>query len=140
MDLFKNIDLKSLWKHYSDPAVTERTDIAFMGTLVRDGHGSGIVVATAGQTVFGSVFEMMSDIEKPKTPLQQAMDKLGKDLSIFSFIVIGIICLIGIFQGRSWLDQIFVTTPDILLRVRNTLGTQVILPLLNACPILVWKI
>ena len=37
-----------------------------MGTLVRDGHGSGIVVATAGQTVFGSVFEMMSDIEKPK--------------------------------------------------------------------------
>ncbi|KAF6069148.1 calcium-transporting P-type ATPase, PMR1-type [Candida albicans] len=89
----------------SDPAVTERTDIAFMGTLVRDGHGSGIVVATAGQTVFGSVFEMMSDIEKPKTPLQQAMDKLGKDLSIFSFIVIGIICLIGIFQGRSWLDM-----------------------------------
>ena len=76
-----------------------------MGTLVRDGHGSGIVVATAGQTVFGSVFEMMSDIEKPKTPLQQAMDKLGKDLSIFSFIVIGIICFIGIFQGRSWLDM-----------------------------------
>ena len=37
-----------------------------MGTLVRDGHGSGIVVATAGQTVFGSVFEMMSDIEKSK--------------------------------------------------------------------------
>ena len=66
-----------------------------MGTLVRDGHGSGIVVATAGQTVFGSVFEMMSDIEKPKTPLQQAMDKLRKDLSIFSFIVIGIICSLG---------------------------------------------
>ncbi|EMG47410.1 PMR1 Calcium-transporting ATPase 1 [Candida maltosa Xu316] len=89
----------------TDPAVTERTDIAFMGTLVRDGHGSGIVVATAAKTVFGSVFEMMSDIEKPKTPLQQAMDKLGKDLSVFSFIVIGIICLIGIFQGRSWLDM-----------------------------------
>ncbi|RCK65419.1 Calcium-transporting ATPase 1 [Candida viswanathii] len=89
----------------ADPAVTERSNIAFMGTLVRDGHGSGIVVATSSDTVFGSVFEMMSDIEKPKTPLQQAMDKLGKDLSVFSFIVIGIICLIGIFQGRSWLDM-----------------------------------
>lgn len=89
----------------ADPAVTERSNIAFMGTLVRDGHGSGIVVATSSDTVFGTVFEMMSDIEKPKTPLQQAMDKLGKDLSVFSFIVIGIICLIGIFQGRSWLDM-----------------------------------
>lgn len=87
------------------PTVTERSSIAHMGTLVRDGHGSGIVIATGHKTVFGSVFAMMSEIEKPKTPLQQAMDKLGKDLSIFSFIVIGIICLIGIFQGRAWLDM-----------------------------------
>ena len=87
------------------PPVTNRSSIAFMGTLVRDGHGSGIVVATGAKTEFGAVFEMMSEIEKPKTPLQQAMDKLGKDLSIFSFIVIGVICLIGIFQGRSWLDM-----------------------------------
>lgn len=85
--------------------VTDRTSIAFMGTLVRDGHGTGIVVATGAKTEFGAVFEMMSEIEKPKTPLQQAMDKLGKDLSVFSFVVIGIICLIGVAQGRSWLDM-----------------------------------
>ncbi|KAK6201644.1 calcium/mangenease P-type ATPase [Scheffersomyces amazonensis] len=87
------------------PPVTIRNSIAFMGTLVRDGHGSGIVVATGAKTEFGAVFEMMSEIEKPKTPLQQAMDKLGKDLSVFSFAVIGVICLIGILQGRSWLDM-----------------------------------
>lgn len=85
--------------------ITERALIAFMGTLVRDGHGSGIVVATGSKTEFGVVFEMMSEIEKPKTPLQQAMDKLGKDLSMFSFVVIGIICLLGIIQGRGWLDM-----------------------------------
>jgi Ca2+-transporting ATPase len=87
------------------PTINVRSSIVFMGTLVRDGHGSGIVVATGGKTEFGTVFEMMSEIEKPKTPLQQAMDKLGKDLSIFSFGVIGIICLIGVAQGRSWLDM-----------------------------------
>lgn len=85
--------------------ITERASIAFMGTLVRDGHGSGIVVATGSKTEFGVVFEMMAEIEKPKTPLQQAMDKLGKDLSMFSFVVIGIICLLGIIQGRGWLDM-----------------------------------
>ncbi|RLV86235.1 Calcium-transporting ATPase 1 [Meyerozyma sp. JA9] len=85
--------------------ITNRPSVVYMGTLVRDGHGSGIVIATGPKTEFGAVFEMMSEIEKPKTPLQQAMDKLGKDLSIFSFCVIGIICLIGITQGRSWLDM-----------------------------------
>lgn len=85
--------------------VTERSSIVFMGTLVRDGHGLGIVVATGAQTEFGVVFSMMTEIEKPKTPLQKAMDKLGKDLSIFSFGVIGIICLLGILQGRAWLDM-----------------------------------
>lgn len=85
--------------------LTERNCIAYMGTLVRDGHGSGVVVGTGHNTAFGAVFEMMNDIEKPKTPLQNTMDKLGKDLSIVSFIVIGIICLIGIIQGRSWLEM-----------------------------------
>lgn len=88
-----------------DLPVTDRSSVAFMGTLVRDGHGSGIVVGTGSQTEFGVVFDMMSEIEKPKTPLQQAMDELGKKLSAFSFGVIGIICLLGIVQGRQWLDM-----------------------------------
>lgn len=85
--------------------VGDRNCIAFMGTLVREGHGKGVVIATGKHTVFGSVFEMMSNIDKPKTPLQSAMDKLGKDLSFMSFILIGAICLIGILQGRSWLEM-----------------------------------
>lgn len=83
--------------------IAERSNIAFMGTLVTDGSAKGIVVGTGKNTMFGKVFEMMNAIKKPKTPLQQAMDKLGKDLSYFSFILIGVICLIGVIQGRSWL-------------------------------------
>ncbi|TID21217.1 hypothetical protein CANINC_003497 [Pichia inconspicua] len=85
-------------------SINERSNIAFMGTLVREGHGSGIVIATSKETAFGSVFDMMSSIEKPKTPLQNAMDKLGGQLSMFSFAVIGVIGIIGLIQGRSWLD------------------------------------
>ncbi|CAM9017461.1 unnamed protein product [Wickerhamomyces anomalus] len=36
--------------------LTERNCIAYMGTLVRDGHGSGVVVGTGHNTAFGSVF------------------------------------------------------------------------------------
>lgn len=85
--------------------ISQRTSIAFMGTLVKEGHGKGIVVGTGRNTSFGAVFDMMSNVEKPKTPLQSSMDNLGKELSLFSFIVIGVICLIGVFQGRSWLEM-----------------------------------
>ncbi|CCC69415.1 hypothetical protein NCAS_0C04250 [Naumovozyma castellii] len=85
--------------------ISDRTCVAYMGTLVKEGHGKGIVVGIGKNTSFGAIFEMLSNIEKPKTPLQNAMDKLGKDLSLFSFIVIGLICLVGILQGRSWLEM-----------------------------------
>lgn len=43
-------------------------------------------------------------IQKPRTPLQNNMDELGKQLSIASFGVIFVIGLIGVIQGRNWLD------------------------------------
>ena len=43
-------------------ALAERRCIAYMGTLVRNGRGSGIVVATGSQTEFGVIFEMMQDV------------------------------------------------------------------------------
>lgn len=85
--------------------ISECSNIAFMGTLVRDGHGSGIVVLTGPSTIFGKIFSMMADIEKPKTPLQQTMDNLGKQLLMISFAIIGAICLLGIIEGKSWLDM-----------------------------------
>ncbi|KAJ3159460.1 High affinity Ca2+/Mn2+ P-type ATPase-like protein [Geranomyces michiganensis] len=88
-----------------DLPLAERNNIAFMGTLVRCGHGSGIVVGTGKHTEFGHVFYMMKEVEVRKTPLQLKMDHLGKQLSLGSFIIIGFITLIGILQGRHWLEM-----------------------------------
>jgi Ca2+-transporting ATPase len=48
---------------------------------------------------------MMQDVEEKRTPLQLNMDELAKKLSIMSFGVIGMICLIGVLQKRSWLEM-----------------------------------
>lgn len=85
--------------------MAERSCIAYMGTLVRNGRGSGIVVATGSQTEFGVIFSMMQDVEERRTPLQRNMDELAQKLSIISFGIIGVICLIGVFQNRPWLDM-----------------------------------
>ena len=46
-----------------------------------------------------------SQVEEKRTPLQLRMDELAKKLSILSFGVIGVICVIGILQSRSWLEM-----------------------------------
>ncbi|KAJ2467412.1 High affinity Ca2+/Mn2+ P-type ATPase-like protein [Coemansia sp. RSA 2337] len=84
---------------------SERRNIAFMGTLVRNGHGVGVVVRTGSGTEFGKIHAMMQDIEVPRTPLQKDMDKLGQQLSVASFAVIGVIFLIGLLQGKGWLEM-----------------------------------
>ena len=85
--------------------VTDRKNTVFMGTLVTHGFATGIVIATSSQTEFGIIHSSLSAISKPKTPLQQSMDELGKQLSYISFVVIGIIVVIGVLQGRNWLEM-----------------------------------
>jgi P-type Ca2+ transporter type 2C len=85
--------------------ITDRKNTAFMGTLVTHGSASGIVVATAGATEFGIIHSSLATIAKPKTPLQQSMDALGKHLSYISFVVIAVIVFIGVMQGRHWLEM-----------------------------------
>jgi len=119
-------------------ALADRSCIAYMGTLVRNGmllspakeclalifrvgRGSGIVIATGDDTEFGVIFSVMQQvclftppvvisnilfqIEEKRTPLQLSMDELAKKLSLLSFGIIGMICLIGVLQQRSWLDM-----------------------------------
>ncbi len=63
--------------------------VAFMGTLVRTGKAKGIVIGTGENTQFGEIFKMMQTVEPPKTPLQKTMDTLGKQLSLYSMVIIG---------------------------------------------------
>lgn len=85
--------------------IPDKKNLAFMGTLVRCGHGKGIVIGTGENSEFGEVFKMMQEQERPKTPLQKSMDALGKQLSLISFIIIGGIMLVGLIQGRPLLDM-----------------------------------
>ncbi|XP_040266480.1 LOW QUALITY PROTEIN: calcium-transporting ATPase type 2C member 2 [Bufo bufo] len=85
--------------------LTTLSNIVFMGTLVRYGKGKGIVICVGEKSQFGEVFKMMQAEETPKTPLQKSMDKLGKQLSLFSFGIIGLIMLIGWLQGKPLLSM-----------------------------------
>ncbi|SPO30812.1 probable PMR1 - secretory pathway Ca++-transporting P-type ATPase [Ustilago trichophora] len=86
-------------------SINERENIAFMGTLVKSGHGKGIVVGTGATTEFGMIFSMVDEVVEKRTPLQLSMDELAKKLSMISFAVIAVICLMGVWQRRPWLEM-----------------------------------
>ncbi|KAI5288834.1 High affinity Ca2+/Mn2+ P-type ATPase-like protein [Ascosphaera aggregata] len=89
----------------TDLRLSDQHNIAFMGTLVRSGYGQGIVIATGSRTEFGNISASLQNIESPRTPLQLSMDRLGQELSYMSFVVIGLIVIIGLLQGRKLLDM-----------------------------------
>ena len=88
----------------ADTRLNNSTNIAFMGTLVRSGHGQGIVYATGGNTHFGTIAAAVSETESPRTPLQLNMDSLGSQLSQASFGIIAVISLVGWLQGKGLLE------------------------------------
>uniref|UniRef100_A0A8D1V891 Calcium-transporting ATPase n=1 Tax=Sus scrofa TaxID=9823 RepID=A0A8D1V891_PIG len=85
--------------------LTTLSNIVFMGTLVQCGKAQGVVIGTGERSQFGEVFKMMQAEETPKTPLQKSMDKLGKQLTLFSFGIIGLIMFTGWLQGKQLLSM-----------------------------------
>lgn len=87
-----------------DPQHQTMNNIAYMGTLVKSGHGQGVVFATGGDTHFGTIATSVSGTESPRSPLQISMDQLGSQLSKISFGIIALISLVGLLQGKKILE------------------------------------
>ena len=84
-----------------DVSLNDQINIAFQGTMVRSGHGRGFVIGTGQSTRFGAISSSLQGIESPRTPLQEAMDVLGQQLSYMALVVISVIVIIGWLQGKA---------------------------------------
>lgn len=83
----------------------DRSNSAFMGTVVTYGRGKGVVVATGMNTEIGLIAEMLESYEEEDTPLQKKLAELGKVLGIASLAVCGIVFLLGILRGVPVLEM-----------------------------------
>ncbi|MBU5331862.1 MAG: cation-translocating P-type ATPase [Anaerocolumna aminovalerica] len=95
---------------HEDPKtpIGDKSNMAFMSTLVTYGRGEGIVVATAMETEIGTIAKILDEDNDELTPLQKRLEELGK---VLGYLCIGICVLIfgiALLQGRD-LFEMFLT-------------------------------
>jgi calcium-translocating P-type ATPase len=64
-----------------DIALADRVNMAYSGTLVTHGKGSGVVVATGVQTEIGRIGSLVVEVEQLTTPLLRQMAQFGRWLT-----------------------------------------------------------
>jgi S-adenosylmethionine synthetase len=89
-----------------DTVLSDRKNMAYMGTHVTGGNGCGVVVATAEATELGQIQTMVGEAESPETPMQRQLDRMGTQLALLSSAVCGAVFVVGILRGYGWLEML----------------------------------
>ena len=87
-----------------DPAtpLADRVNMAFMGTRIARGRGRGVVCNTGLHSELGSIAGMLADVEESDTPLQEQLDRFGRDIVIGCVVVSAIVFVAGwLFGGYA---------------------------------------
>ncbi|RCJ17708.1 carbonate dehydratase [Nostoc sp. ATCC 43529] len=89
----------------SDTPLAERVNMAYAGSFVTFGQGSGIVVATGSSTEMGRISQSLEKGSSLSTPLTRKFDKFSQTLL---YIILGLAAMtfaVGLGQGRSWAEM-----------------------------------
>ena len=89
-----------------DIPLGDRKNTAFMGTVVTYGRGRGVVVGSGMHTQLGLIAAMLQNVEAEETPLQRRLDELGKNLSIASLVLVGIVFIVAVLN-ETVIAQLF---------------------------------
>jgi ATPase, P-type (transporting), HAD superfamily, subfamily IC len=87
--------------------MADRRNLGYMGTIVVNGKGAGVVIATGMNTEMGVIAEMIQDVQEEETPLQKRLAQLGKWLVIICMVICILVVITGIMRGESFYKMFF---------------------------------
>jgi len=103
----------------------DRSNSAYMGTLLTYGRGRGVVFATGMHTQIGLIAEMIQSYEEEPTPLQVKLNQLGRWLGVICLSVCGVVFLVGLLRGVRWLEMFLVAVSLAIAAVPEGLAAVV---------------
>ena len=81
-----------------DVPLGDMKNLAFMASIVVNGHGLGVVTDTGMNTKVGKIANMIIENEAPETPIQKKLGQVGKVLGIVCLVICIIIFVIGLIK------------------------------------------
>ena len=82
----------------SDIALGDIKNMAFMSTVIINGHGKAVVTDIGMSTKVGQIADMIIKDESPETPLQKKLGDVGKILGMACLVICVFIFLMGIIK------------------------------------------
>ncbi|MGE5788122.1 MAG: cation-translocating P-type ATPase [Myxococcales bacterium] len=76
--------------------IGDRSCMAFGGTLVTFGTGTGVVVTTGNKTELGRISTLLREVIDLETPLTKALEVIGKVITVSVLVVSLIMVIIGV--------------------------------------------
>ncbi len=92
-----------------DVLVSDRDNMAFMGTIATRGKAVGAVVAIGRDTQIGSIAQDIKEATRPITLFQKSIRKLGAQVLVFALLMSLLIFGIGVERGRELADMFLLT-------------------------------
>ncbi len=83
----------------TDLALGDRRNMAYMGTVVTQGRGTALIVATGMQTELGKIADLLQQKGNEQTLLQRRLDRLGKSLAVVGMVIAVLIFALGLWRG-----------------------------------------
>jgi len=91
-------------------AIGDRKNMAFSGTIVSSGKGTGVVVVTGMNTEIGKIAHMVSSQEDVETPMQIKLDKLGALIGKIVLVIAVVVGLEEIFISKGALIEAIISS------------------------------
>ena len=98
----KRVDALPVGEH----PLAERSNMAYMNTVVTRGRLELLICATGMATEMGRITGLLAAARESATPLQVQLDALGKRLAIVAGVMVLLIFAIGIVRGDALLQTL----------------------------------
>ncbi len=82
-------------------------NIVFSGSELISGRAKGIVVFTGIHTKIGQIAHMLTEIERPVSPMEKKLESLSKKIGIGMVLLCVVVFVLATMQDIPWIDALF---------------------------------
>lgn len=115
-----------------DTPLAERANMLYASTAVSRGTAKAVVVSTGMNTEIGKIAQMMEGAIVGRTPLQERLEIVSRNLIIVGIVVILLVITVGLLQGRELVEVVMYALSLSIAAIPEGLPTIVLVALVMA--------